>query len=311
MKRGSILVTGAGGFVCSEIALALRRADFDVVATDQLFDTATAARLAGLRRVEGPLHDVLGSGDVGQISAVIHGAAITASPKRLGLTNAAHIQRNMDLLTATLALAADAGADRFLFISSRGVFEPHDVPVLDALFTEATQPTATCAYCAAKRAGELLVAAAADDGFITQSLRLGNIFGPHEAVRESRQHLCLVSRMIAEAQSDRVITVHTPNALREWSWLPDLADGIVSHLKNLPANGPPVLHAGSPPVIGDLALAHLIAARVPGAAVRPALPPHDPIRPPMGSNVPSVLAGMHWTVIATALDQLTAEACVS
>lgn len=311
MKRAPILVTGAGGFVCSEVALALHRADFDVVATDQIFDTATASRLAALRRVEGPLHDVLRSGDVGQLGGVIHGAAITASPQRLAITNAEHIQRNMDMLTATLAFAADAGADRFVFISSMGVFEPHDVPVQDALFTEATQPTATCTYCAAKRAGELLVAAAADDGFITQNLRLGNIFGPHETVRESRQHLCLVSRMIAEAQSDRVITVHTPNALREWSWLPNLANGVVSLLKKLPAHGPLVLHAGSPPAIDDLALAHLIAARVPGTTVRPEQPPFDPVRPPMGSNVPGFLARSQWTAIETALDQLIAKACVS
>lgn len=311
MKRGPILVTGAGGFVCSEVALALHRADFDVVATDQMFDTATAARLAALRRVEGSLHDVLGSGEVGQLGAVIHGAAITASPRRLGLTNAEHIQRNIDLLTATLTFAAEAGAGRFVFISSMGVFEPHDVPVVDTLFTEATQPTANCTYCAAKRAGELLVTAADDDGFITQSLRLGNIVGPHEAVRESRQNLCLVSRMIAEAQSNRVITVHTPDALREWSWLPNLAEGIVSFLKKKPTQGPPVLHAGSPPVISDLALAHLIAARVPGTTVLPAQPPCDPVRPPMGSNVPSVLASLSWTTIETALDRLITQACVS
>ena len=306
MNFGPILVTGAGGFVCSEIALALHRAGHEVVATDQLFDAATTERLMGLKRLEGPLQDVLLSGDVGSLGAVIHGAAITASPARLGITNAAHIQRNMDLLTATLAFAGDAGADRFLFLSSMGVFEPHDAPVPGGLFTEATEPTATCTYCAAKRAGELLVASAAEDGFATASLRLGNIFGPHEAVRESRQHLCIVSRMIAEARASCVITVRTPEARREWSWLPDLADGIVAILEGLPTSSLSVLHAGSPPVLDDLALARLIAERVPGTAVRLAAPPHDPIRPPMGSAGPSVLDHVRWTAIEAALDRLTA-----
>lgn len=303
MTDPRILVTGAGGFVCSQIAVALHRAGHDVLATDRMFDADTIARLEGVGVLGGPLHDVFASGHVGPLTAVVHGAAITASPARLGISNAEHIRCNMDLLTHAMAAGRAAGAAKFLFLSSMGVFEPHDSPAPGGQFTEATRPTASCTYCAAKSAGETLMASAAEPGFATQSLRLGNIFGPYEAVRESRQHLCLVSRMIVEARSTGVITVRTPDALREWSWLPDLADAVVGVLASMPG-GAEMQHAGTPPVMSDLALARSIAERIPGTEVRPSPPPHDPIRPPMASGVPSVFDRVNWTGIEAALDML-------
>lgn len=304
MTDGPILVTGAGGFVCSEIALALARTGQDVVAVDQAFDAETAARLAGVRRVEGPLEEILPELANLSLSAVIHGAAITASPERLRMSKAAHIRRNMELLTGALDVAQRAGAARFLFLSSMGVFEPQDGPIQAGRFTEATQPSAVCTYAAAKSAGELLTAAAAEPGFATLSLRLGNIFGPHEAVRETRQHLCLVQRMLAETQATGVITVQTPEANREWSWLPDLADGIAGLMAHFPVSGPTVLHAGTPPAQTDMAIARAIADRVRGTLIRLAPPPYAPIRPPMGSDHPSVFQMINWTSMDHALDQL-------
>lgn len=300
MTCAPVLVTGAGGFVCSEVALALHRAGCCVVALDQAFDAATTERLGEIRRIEGDLTQSL---TFGPYSAVIHGAAITAAPERLGISRAAHIRRNMDLLTATLDHARRAGAARFLFISSMGVFAPDDTPTPKGRLTEATVPTAACTYCAAKQAGELLTTAAAEDGFATLSLRLGNILGPHEAIRESRQTLCLVSRMIAEGRASGLITVHTPDAMREWSWLPDLADGIADLVVGETWPGPAVRHAGTPPVIGDLALARAIADRLPGTTIRLGEAPHAAVRPPMASQYPG-FDRFPWTDMHSALDIL-------
>lgn len=304
MTDGAVLLTGAGGFVCSEIALALHQAGCEVLAVDQAFDAATAARLVGIRQIEGPLNEVLAGRTLGAVSAVIHGAAITASPERLGVSHATHIRRNMDMLTAALEFAVDAGASRFLFVSSMGVFGPHDDPVNNGRLTEATQPTATCTYCAAKSAGELLTTSAAQEGFTTLSVRLGNIFGEHEALRESRQHLCLVSRMLTEARASGVITVQTPAAIREWSWLPDLAREITRLIHQFPTTGPRVLHAGNPPVITDIDLAQAIATRLHGTTIRLESQSFDPIRPPMGSGVSSVFDKTKWTPMETALDEM-------
>jgi nucleoside-diphosphate-sugar epimerase len=304
MMRGAILVTGAGGFVCSEITLALHRAGADVVATDRVFDAECRARLEGIPMIEAPLDEALGNTRLAELSGVIHGAAITASPETLGLTHAAHIRCNMDALTVTLDHAAEAGASRLLFISSMGVFNPTDAPVTDDRFTENTIPTADCTYCAAKQAGEILTAAAAQTGFTTLSLRLGNVFGPHEAIRESRQHLCLASRMLKEARETDVITVQTPDAVREWSWLPDLADFIANLMQDMPSDGPRVWHAGTPPTITDLDLAKAVATRAGHTVIRMVPPPHAVIRPPMGSSVPTLFDKAGWTPINDALDQM-------
>ena len=304
MMDGPILVTGAGGFVCSEIALALSRAGHKVTAVDQLFDVATSKRLKNVRRIQGSLSEVLVDRDLGSFSAVIHGAAITASPEQLDISNAAHIRSNIDMLTSTLNFAHREGASRFLFLSSMGIFQPNDLPASHGCFTEITRPSATCAYCAAKKAGELLTTAAADHTFTTSSLRLGNVFGPHEALRQTRQHLCLVSRMISEAKNNGVIKVQSPQAQRDWSWLPDLADGIVQLIQNLLPTAPSVLHAGTPPVIEDLTLARAIAQRVNGAKIRLEPSQWEANRPPMASSISSVFDGIEWTSIEAALDSL-------
>ena len=308
MVTGQVLVTGAGGFVCSEIAVALVAAGHDVLAADARFDAPTRARLTGVTCLEGDLPDTL-SRSGWRPKTVIHGAAITAEPGRLGLSRAGHLRRNTDLLTATLEFSRAAGAERFVFLSSMGVFDIADAADAAPRLTEAARPSGLCPYAAAKRAGEIVTQASAEDGFATLSLRLGNIFGPHEAIRETRQHLCLVGRMIAEARETGIITVTTPEARREWAWLPDLARRIARLATSLSGDLPPVLHAGAPPVTDDLALARAIAERVPGTTIRLMPPPHAAIRPPMGTESPGAMGDAPWTGLTDALDRmLVAEA---
>jgi UDP-glucose 4-epimerase len=303
MTKAPILVTGAGGFVCSELVLALGRAGHAVVATDRTFDADTRARLTGVQLIEAPLDAALT--EISAISAVIHGAALTAEPESLGISAAEHLAHNTGMLTATLVAARGAGATRALFLSSMGVFAQDDGPAPGGRVTESTVPTGTIPYAAAKRAGEILAAAAADPLMQTLSLRLGNITGPHEVVRESRQHLCLIGRMLAEARSTGRITVADPQERREWAWLPDLADGIAA-LMTAPWDKATVLHAGTPPVLSHIALAQGIAARLSGVSIDASTTAHPPIRPPMGSDHESPLQQMNWTPPETFLDTLIA-----
>ena len=300
MSADAILVTGAGGFVCSEVVLALARAGRDVIATDRAFDAATTSRLAGIRRIEAPFETAMGLLGELRPQAVVHGAALTSGPEALGMSRAAHVCANIGMTARALEAARGAGAARVLFLSSMGVFAPDDGPVRDGRTTEAALPSAGCPYAAAKRAGELIVAAAAEVGFEALSLRIGNVFGPHERARPSRQHLCLAARMRAEAAAG-AITPPAPGAPREWAWLPDLADGIAA-LMAAPWAAP-LLHAGTPPVCTDGALAGMIAART-GARVAAPPGPAPALRPPMGSAHAGPMAKIAWTPIESALNRL-------
>ncbi|MEM7444682.1 MAG: NAD(P)-dependent oxidoreductase [Pseudomonadota bacterium] len=299
-----ILITGAGGFICSEVAATLATTGQHVIATDRNIDTPTAARLKDVEQIAGPLTEVLTALAGRRLSAVIHGAATTTPPEALGISRSAHLRLNFDPLTQALDTARSAGATKFLFLSSMGVFAAEDGPAPGGKFTEATVPTAECAYCVAKRVGEIVTAAAAEPGFESLSLRLGNTCGPREAPRDTRPRVSRLRRMIDEADGAGLIKLPTPNAMREWSWLPDLAQGIAA-LMAAPFGPRPVLHTGTPPSLQDLDLAKAVTERRPGTEIRITSPPEQATRPPMGTNAADgPFASLDWTPIPQILDQL-------
>lgn len=301
MTARMVVITGAGGFVCSQIAVELAAAGFDVIGVDQLFDAPTVQRLASVRRVCGALADALqGLTDITP-SAVIHGAAITASPAAFGISAAAHIRRNTDMLTGCLDWARAAGARQFVFLSSSGVFCAADGS--DTL-TETAAATARGPYSAAKKAGEILTQGAADESFVTVSLRLGNVFGAVEAMRPTRPGVGLVARMIAAAKSDRVIRVETSDARRDWTWLPDIGRALGELLLAFPPNGVDLLHCGNPEILSDLELANAIAALVPGTRIEVNRGPVAATKGPMGSRLVSALSRFHWTPVHDGLAAL-------
>lgn len=308
MTRGTVVVTGAGGFVCSEITRALAEAGFETIAVDRSFQTNALNRLSGLCRCfTGPIPEVLTEIQDVKPLVVIHGAALTTLPETLGITKADHIYINSELLTTTLRWARKSSASKFLFLSSMGVFDPSDGPLQNGLLTEIAQPSNNEAYGAAKRANELLTSASSEASFQTLSIRLGNVFGPNETCRDSRQVVSLVSRLIAQFECHEIIELQTPNALREWCWLPDLADCIVNLIAQpfYPPGG--VIHAGSPPIIGDLILARAVSKRLGNHEINCRPDPHPIVRPPMGHRIASAFDDAIWTPIESALDQLILE----
>lgn len=301
-----VLITGAGGFVGSALAEAQIAEGHEVLATDLAFDAHTRARLGKAQLIEGPLPEVLADLTGTTADVVIHAAAITADPARFGLTRAGHLRANTSLLLDALNWARGHASGRFVFISSSGVFGlAKDAQVVD----ERAPATATDPYSAAKRAGEILLSGASEPGFETVVLRLGPVFGPHEAPRHTRPIPSLVARMFAAAREHAEITVAAPDARRDWTFLPDIARAtgvLLDHPGALPA----VLHVTSGIALSDLELAQAIAAHCPGTRIvtAPDAPAHPP-RPVMVSGVSSPLDGFDWTTVAKALaDIVPAEA---
>lgn len=295
---GSVLVTGAGGFVGGALADGFATLGWRVTALDREFDAMSRERLRGCTLVTAALGDTAPA-DLPPATLVIHAAAITTPASDLGWTPAAHVAANVRPLVAMLEYAARTRPAAFVFLSSSGVFAAGDG---GDVLTDADVPTGTSPYAAAKRAGELLTVAALEGISAAHVVRLGYLYGPHETARPTRARPSPVARWLAAARDGQPLLVPADDPRRDWTFTPDLAPAL-AWLVARPSAGR-VLHLCSPFTRADSAMAALIAAHVPGAvcATGPAL---GPAKPPMRASDLSG-AGLRWTAPEVALAQLVA-----
>lgn len=291
----TVLITGAGGFVGSHMAEGFAAMGDAVIALDAAFDTRTRERLAGVESIEAPVSaEVLAEGR--SIDLVIHGAAITTPPEEFGMTVEQHIAANVSMLEDALALAMRNGASDFVFISSSGVFSLEDGAGLQL---ESTVPTATMPYAAAKLAGERATAAAGSATLRAISIRLGPIYGPHEASRNTRKIVSQVRRWLDRVESGEPIIVQMPDERRDWTFAPDLPRALDKLLAQEPkVSG--VVHLTSAEIVSNLVLAEMIAGPVYGARVDVA-PLGQAPRLPISSDRIDLQALYAWTTLRDGL----------
>lgn len=294
---GTLLLTGAGGFVGAHLAEGLAALGWRVSALDRAFDAATRRRLGAARLVEGEVSASAMEGAGHGFDVLIHAAALTTPPEGLGLSVAAFVRLNLDPLLSAIEFASRGGARRLLFLSSSGVFEAGGER--ERPLDESAAPDAAHPYGVAKRMGELAMETLLPAAVRGLTLRLGPVFGPHEAARESRARLSPVATWIAEASAGRSPLVENALSRRDWTFAPDLAPAI-DRLVRREATG--LLHLTSGEAMDDAALAGRIA-RHHGLVARSAEPPLGSPRRPMVSRR-GELADFPWTPIEAGLASL-------
>lgn len=283
------LITGAGGFVGGHLAAGLMARGVAVTALDRAFDAPARARLAGARLVTADLR--AGLPPLGGQDVILHAAALTTDPAAAGLDPAAHLAVNMQLLEAALELAAGLRPRLFVFLSSGGVFAAGDgAPD----FTDERVPTGLTPYALAKRQGEALVPAALPPGTGALVLRLGNICGPGEIPRPSRQRVSRLQGWIDAARTGE-IALATPAARRDWTWAPDLAPALLRLAAAAAAEGEGgrPLHLTSGHILRDEALAGEVARQTRARVI--CRPDGSAARPPLVASDLEALAGFGWT----------------
>lgn len=288
-----VVLTGAAGFVGQHLVAGLTAAGCDVVAIDRHVDAGARAALAGVRTIEAPLAEIAAT-DIGRADAVIHAAALTARPDEAGIDVARHLAANIEAHLAALSLATTLAAKRFFFVSSAGVFAPGD-----RRLDEDAVPDATIPYAAAKRMGEIATEALGGAGIDAMTLRLGNVYGPDEIARPSRPRVSYLEQLLNAAEADGCIRVETPDAVRDWTFAPDIGRHI-ARLVLAPALPGSLIHLVAPDAASDRALAETIAALRPA----PAISFGDAaaaIRPPLQTRFPAYRTATEWTPLATGI----------
>ena len=200
------------------------------------------------------------------------------------------------MLEDALALAERHGACDFVFISSSGVFSLEDG---EGVQLESTVPTATMPYAVAKRKGETSTAAAGSATLRAISIRLGPIYGPHEASRGTRKIVSQVRRWLDRVESGEPIIVQMPNERRDWTFAPDLPRALDALLAKEPKLSG-VVHLTSAEIVSNLALAEMIVGLVDGARVD-IVPLGQSPRLPVSSDRVDLQALYAWTPLRDGL----------
>lgn len=182
------LVTGAAGFIGSNLAQALLELGQTVVGFDN-FSTGKRANLDELRAavgdeaaarfrfVEGDLRDLEACREACRgADVVLHQAALGSVPRSLEDPLASHAS-NVDGFVHMLVAARDAGVRRFVYASSSSVYGDHPaLPKVEAAIGEPLSP-----YAATKRTNEIYAGVFQRGyGVETVGLRYFNVFGPRQ-----------------------------------------------------------------------------------------------------------------------------------
>ena len=299
-----IIITGAGGFVGSHLAVGLARAGYTPILVDRAFDDEALRRVGMFQCVRADLRDLT---VLPEADGLIHGAALTATSEELGLSYVEHLTVNTSLTLAALRLAERCRVRRVVVLSSAGVFAPRQRPLLD----ETSPPDATGVYATAKRMAECAVEGLKAAGeFDAVAVRLGNLYGPGETSRGSRPRVSLVQQVIDAAIGRQPVRLATPEALREWTYVGDLAPAIIKvlelpHLPNTP------LHLTSPEALTDRQVAGYITRRLAATYsfvdVTTETPTAPKVRPPLESLYGNLWGLDSWTPFDMGLEQTLSD----
>jgi len=255
-----MLVTGAGGFVCSSITQSLLNEGWQVIAVDRQFDAALQAKWV---KQWGDNITFVQTDSVHlppfEVDAVIHGAAITASPEELGQTTEANFRANLDPLLAILEWAQQQSVRRVLCISSSAVYAATAPGAVSE--TDPTSPMGL--YAVAKQTMESLIATLRTEyGRDVATIRLSNVYGVDEQPRPTRPRVSIVGRMVQQAMQTGKLIAYQEDSPRDWTFAPDIGAAIVALLKQ------PVLHhalynVASEQVFSPLEIAYMVQLCLP------------------------------------------------
>lgn len=244
-----ILLTGAGGFVGSNVAGVLAATLAAGTPGGRLIAADLAPPGEDRRRLLAPVADYITwvTLDVRNRAAlrelveregvthIVHGAAITALPEEEAARAVDIVDVNLGSTINVLAVAAAAlGVERVLVLSSSGVYAvpPHGKLGKGARRQpEEGELALDGLYSITKRSSELLAARFAGlTGKKMAAVRLPAVYGPLERPSATRPGTSTMHKMMQALRRGKPITVAGPQVGRDWTYVADAGAAIAQLL---------------------------------------------------------------------------------
>jgi UDP-glucuronate 4-epimerase len=263
------LVTGASGFVGLHLLeLMLTRGDTVVGLSSTPIPPVVASTF---NELPGTLIEVVGDVRDGALLAqlmaehdivrVCHMAAITASAEREMQAADTILDVNFIGLARVIKASADAGVQRFLYVSSIAVFG--GVSPDGSLIEEDAAHVPSALYAITKSTGEAVTARLAGLLGLDYVIgRLGRVFGPYEYATGVRDTLSQVYQATAMARNGQPFGFARP-CTKNWNYGPDAAINI-DLLLSAPSHAHTVYNLGTPHAWSLAAWCELLAQRIDG-----------------------------------------------
>ena len=241
-RRLKVLVTGASGFVGSNIVRYLAERSHSVVATrrssrpDPLLTDYLEDYSCNVEWVEADARDrekMLILADTHSFDGVIHAAFMTPGSAENEARRAVEIlDSNIGGTVNALELARKSGAGRFVFVSSSGVYP--STGDLNPVGEDSPLPylNMTGFYRVTKIACEKIVERYSSlYPLEATAMRLPVMYGPMERPTNSRVNMSPVQRLLKLALNGRdTIHVHGMDYAGDWTYVMDAAQGLAAGL---------------------------------------------------------------------------------
>jgi UDP-glucose 4-epimerase len=225
----TFLVTGAAGFIGSQLALKLIKQGHKVVTVDNLSTGYVNTIPEGVIFIEGNCQDgaVFDRLKEFAFEAIFHIAG--QSSGEVSFDNPVYdLQTNTQSTLLFLKYCLETGCKRFVYASTMSVYGDQEfLPV-----TEKSPNTPKSLYGVGKLASEHYLRIFAQFGIATAAVRLFNVYGPGQNLKNMRQGM--VSIYIAQILASNAVHVKgSPERFRDFIFIDDVVNAFIAIEKYL------------------------------------------------------------------------------
>lgn len=228
MNKEYILVTGAAGFIGSNVANKLIDLGYNVITIDNLSTGDVKNLNKDIIFFEGNVYDekILNSVFKNRITAILHIAG--QSSGEISFENPVYdLKSNTQSTLQLLQYAKQNNCKKFVFASTMSVYGKQ----AEELVYETSIPNPISFYSVGKLASESYMNIYSKYGINCIALRLFNVYGPGQNLNNLRQGM--VSIFLAQAFSNSFILVKgSGDRFRDMVYIDDVVDAFIKSLKS-------------------------------------------------------------------------------